>query len=774
MAKSVASKGVPARTKKRRKSPTWVRWLKISFALLTLIFLAGAAVIGFMFMVAFKQAGDEVKALLGNKLTANLSKEMSTMFARDHKTILWTSSDERRDPIESYKEIPDSVIHATLAAEDVRFFDHAGVDYRAVVRSVFRDVREQRSAQGASTITMQLAKRLFTSPEKSMQRKIHDACLAIQIERQLTKEEVLRQYLNEVFYGNGAYGIKAASEVYFGKSDLKKLTISEAAMLARIVRTPSKENPYKDFKLAKKNRDVVLGIMRDKGWISEDQFKKALAEKVHLQPRSVASGEHIYRAPYFVRYVLDQLKRDLPDADIRGGGYSIETTLDPTIEAITEKEVKNIVHEFRRRRVTTAAFVTMDQDGQILSMVGGVDFEHHQYNAISQGRRQPGSSFKPIVYSAALSTGALRPGDSISSGPFVYKDPYNGKVWAPENDNGFGGYVSIRSALAQSINTCAARVIQQVTPAIAVQYAHNIFGYTSKLDPVLALCLGTSAVSPLEQAQAYSVFMLHGDRATPFGVLRVLGPDKNAVKVYQPDIRRGVLDANVAGQMDEYLRAVVTSGTGTAALIVKDARGKTGTTQDYRDAWFCGYTNNMVGIGWVANEKYDPKHNPPYYYEKTAGLFGGTVTARLWANIFKQVQRIKGAGDPREARRLEREIDIETDAHKLEPIGRDHSAPVDDNRGASDETVPADGNDTAPPPGDMEPASNVDRNPPPVTEAPKRSRRERRAENVDYVTVEVCADTGLKATIYCPETVRRRFPRGEEPSRYCRRHGPNG
>jgi penicillin-binding protein 1A len=730
---------------------------------------------------------DEQLVSLPEKLNFEKGAE-TVIYARDGKTVLYSTSKETRDPVEHYDDIPLNVIHATLAAEDKRYFDHSGVDYYALCRSIVTDVRERRTAQGGSTITMQLVKRLYTSPEKTFTRKVRDVALAVEIEKKLTKPEILQDYLNQVFYGNGAYGIKAASEVYFNKPDMNKLTIGEAALLARLVRKPSDENPYKDRKKSISNRNEVLATELEEHWITQDEYEKAVNEKLHLAPKHFGSGEHRYLAPYFVNYILDYLKKDMPEVDFSAGGYQIQTTLDPSLEKVAENQVLYTVEHHRNERVTTGAFVLMNSDGEILAMVGGIDYEHHQYNAVVQGRRQPGSSFKPIVYSVALTLKAISPGDSISGGEYTYTDPYSGKEWNPQNDNGPTGFVSIPTAIAQSINTCAARVCEKVGPENVVSYAHSVFGYTSPIDPVLSIALGSQAVSPLEQAQAYSIFQSHGDRATPYGITRVLGPDNQVIKSYGPNIHKTVLDPEVAAFMDTCLRGVVTGGTATRARVIDDARGKTGTTQDFRDAWFCGYTNNLIGIAWVANEKHDPSHNPPYFYDPMAHVFGGHVPTEMWVGVMRAAQEKYGKGSPPPpAEQLQRQdMEISTSVDKATRDDNSANSSTKDNSDNSDNSSDnSDSNTDTAKPDKKSKDDNQDPNTPddPATPPQKaaaqppdtvqntRPRRKRTAAT-EMVTVEVCADTGMRATAYCPETIAKSYVKGTEPTQYCTKHRP--
>lgn len=578
--------------------------------------------------------------------------------------VLYTVTAENRQPIR-IEDVPLVVRQATLAAEDKRFFDHSGVDAWAIGRALFTSAKEGRAAQGASTITMQLAKRLYTSPQKTFGRKIEDMALAVMIERTKTKQQILELYLNQVFYGSGAYGIQSAADVYFGK-ELDKLTIAEAALLSRCVRRPSDENPYADPEKAIANRNVVLNTMREEGMITEQQYQSALKEKLKLRrTRSrILTGEKT--APYFVDYVLDVVRRELPNIDVTAGGYRIETTLNTVMQEDAEQAVRKLVNDYRKSRVTTGAFVLMNREGQILAMVGGVDYKRNQFNMVSQGRRQPGSSFKPFVYAAALERHDIRPTDSISNARFVYRTG-GGKVWSPDNSSGrYGGSVSIRTAIASSINVPAVRVMDKVGPSIAVEFAHDVFGFQSELAPVLSLVLGAGAVSPLEMAQGYSVFMLNGDRATPYGIKRIIGPNGELVKSFEPRIASGVLSSSTAQLMDGFLRAVVTSGTARRASSVINARGKTGTTSDNLDAWFCGYTDELLGIGWIANEVPSKSKDRKWDYLKMSStVFGGTVTVRMWTDIMTTAQKKIGE-KPRKI--ADREYGVSTkDDDKSEP-----------------------------------------------------------------------------------------------------------
>lgn len=739
--------------------PPWVRLVKRALVLAVVLICSGLVVFGLLFARELSWAAEEVPKL--DTIAQQLSGQPTVIVSSDGKTLYRAQTEYRK--IARFDEIPATVRNATLAAEDLRFYDHVGIDFRAMARVLFVNVREGRAAQGGSTLTMQLSKRLYTGPERSFGRKLKDMALAVQLERTMSKDEILTLYLNQVYYGSGAYGIKAAANTYFGK-DLKSLSLAEAALLARTVRRPSEENPFKSPERALENRAIVLRSMLDAGMIGRPEYERARQEPLKLAPRHFGSGERILGSPYFVRHVLDTLKREMPEIDVTKGGFRIETTLDSRLDALAAEKVRDVVRRYARQKLTTGAFFLMDADGRILAMAGGADFETNQYNVISQGRRQPGSAFKPFVYAAALSTGALGPNDSISNEPHYLDDPVRGRRLWPKNANGkYGGSVSVRSALSRSLNVPAVRVCELVGPDTAASYARDVFGFKSAIDPVPALVLGSSAVSPLEMAQGYSVFMLQGDRAKPFGVLRVIGPTGAVLRAWSPQIQRHVLDEQVADWMDGFLRAVVTGGTATAASSVPNSRGKTGTTSEHRDAWFCGYTNSLVGIGWVASQRLEGK---TWVYDPMNSVFGGRVTVQIWTGVMREAVRLREADEKRLSRRISVPAPSAPEAVPADPAidnvaGGDGIPPIE----IPPDMAPATGagdRPTEPRSGTGEPDGRETPAPKPPGAGPER----------EAIAVEVCADTGLRATAYCPETVTRSFSRREIPSGRCPVHGP--
>lgn len=757
MAAKSASRTAPTarirarKSSERSKRPEWVRRLKLGLTWGAILFSIVFIVFGAMFYKELQWAAAYLPKV--ESYIQSLASNPSVIVSSDGK-ILFRAQVEYRKPAK-FEDIPEVLKDATLAAEDSRFYDHSGVDWWAISRAAFVNVKEGRVAEGGSTLTMQLAKRIQRDTSKSFQRKVRDMALAVQIEKTHSKDQILTLYLNQVYYGSGAYGSGAAASVYFNKK-IQDLSLAEAALLARIVQRPSQNNPFDNPKVALENRHIVLGRMLSEGMISRSQYEEADSEPVKLQPRHFDSGSRSIRSKYFVDYVLDTIRRDFPEIDFTKGGYRIETTLDTRLDDVAQAKVQEVVKKYATKKVTTGAFVLLDNQGRILAMVGGVDHKRNEYNVVFQGHRQPGSAFKPFVYAAALSTGAISPHDRISNDQLVIEDPVKGTIRWPKNAKpNYGGTLSIGSALAGSINVCAARVCQIAGPTTVARYARDVFGFRSELDPVLALALGSSAVEPLEMAQGYGVFMLRGDRAKPYGIARVIGPDGEVLREYGPEITRGVLDPRVAGWMDGYLRGVVTGGTATRAKVIPNARGKTGTTSDHRDAWFCGYTNSMVGIGWVANEHYDGRQ---WVYDPMSRVFGGRVTIEIWVGVMKEAVKLYAANEKERGKDI-----IPPKEEIVPPVGE---PPIDDAAGTDTKTItpPPDpgaattGGDTTVGEGTTPPTTNSN----PVKEPIP----------AEMVEVEVCAESGKVANPYCPETVTRRFPRGKEPAARCHLHGP--
>lgn len=735
----------------KRKRNKWVRRAKLALCLL-LVFVSIGVVSASLYAKRQLDWAAGVVPELPEKMVV-LSAEPTLILDRNG-TVLETIQTEFRKPVR-LKDVPDKVIKATLAAEDKRFYNHQGVDYWAMGRAFVTTATGKR-VEGASTITMQIAKRVFTNSEKTLDRKAQDIALAIMIEQKLTKEQILELYLNQIYYGSGAYGISAAAEVYFGKK-LDDLSVGEAAMLARCVRRPSQDNPFADQETALRNRTIVLDIMRDEGWVSQTEFEKFKKEPLKLnKTRKESSKERL--APYFCDYVRAYIKDKFPDLDLSKGGYRIETTLDWKLQKVSEQNVRQMVAQNRHLRITTSAFVLLDNEGRVLAMVGGPDYKKNQFNVITQGRRQPGSSFKPLVYATAFEVGALHPGGSVSNAPYLIPTD-NGRGKRYVKGGGKGGSVSIRTAIASSINTPAMWACKEAGVENVVQMAHQAFGIKSELPVVESIALGADEVTPLEMAVAYSVFQSGGDRVEPFGVAKIIGPDGVPLLINHPNPARRQLSAASAQGIDACLRAVVTGGTGRAASPVTNARGKTGTTSDNKDAWFCGYTDKYIGVGWVANATVE-KNGRVRYAPMDDYVMGGHLVAPMWKRILQKAQdlygedarKMNGVRDIGTTEDSEPDVTNATNEPSEEPAVVDDSSPTIPEPGTGEDTAPdAAGGNTAQPEEPLKAPSQDD-------------------GGAQVVFVEICADSGARASIYCPERVRRAFRSGKEPKGRCRIH----
>ncbi|MCS6919431.1 MAG: PBP1A family penicillin-binding protein [Fimbriimonadales bacterium] len=787
--------GGQAQPRKRKRRRWWKRLLAYLTLLLLIALLGGMTFAG----VLYYQVAQMMPSV--SVIENYQPRDASFIYSADG-VLLARIADEYREPAK-LEEIPKHLINATIAKEDRRFWQHSGVDWRGTARALWVNLTEGDIRQGGSTLTQQLARNVFLTQQRTVSRKMQEIILAQEMERRLTKERILELYLNQVYYGNGAYGVKAAARVYFNKP-LERLTLAECALLASLPQRPSGHDPFSNPDEAIFQRNLTLNLMAQEGYITPDQRDAAKAEPLRLsrtRPRTR------FLAPYFVADVLRELEALYGRELLLQGNLKVYTTLNMEMQRAAETALQRGVQAFRNQGVTQGAVALIDlRTGQIRALVGGVNFQRSQYNNITQGRRQPGSAFKPIVYATAFELGKLRPTSTLSDTPLNLPGG-GGKRWRPQNADGkFRGSVSVTRALASSINIPAVRAAQLVGAEKVVEFARTRFGVESPLDPVLPLALGASAVRPLELAKAYSVFALGGNRVEPFMLRRVV--DRNGVVLLeqQGQITPNVLSPQSAEWMDEILRQAVVNGTGKAAARIPNARGKTGTTSDYRDAWFVGYTDEYLAVVWVASEYYNPQ-TQRWEYRPMRRVFGGTVCARIWADMMEQVNAIEKKLQSRQARPSEPAAAEPTPTPEAEP-----PAPVEDASGDAEAppaiAPPAEALPNAPseapraepePPAVSAPAPRREPEPPavsgsstnPIASAPAAPRTSDAAPSLaggapreskppappppppppEYATVSVCADTGLTATDYCPEVVRKRFEKGKEPQRRCNKHG---
>jgi penicillin-binding protein 1A len=523
------------------------------------------------------------------------------------KVLLAELFTQKRLPV-PLKKIPDHLKKAIIATEDRHFYEHAGVDLKGIARAIIRDIMEGGFVQGASTITQQISRTLFLSPRKSITRKLKEAFLTFQIERRYTKDEILELYLNQVYFGSGAYGVEAAARTFFGKT-VNELDLAECALIAGMPKSPSRYSPLTDKTLALKRRAVVLKQMRRNGVITQEEFGTAVSAPLHL----AENKGRLMNAPYFVAYAQNLLERELGGDHLYRTGMTVFTTLNYEMQVAAEKAVEKGLEQVSARRARSglpadgppqAALVALDtRQGAILAMVGGRVFKESPFNRATMARRQAGSAFKPLVYACAVENGFAQ-NYLIWDGPVAFKGAKEGLDWTPENfSKKFKGEMTLRQALAVSQNIPAVKLLNKLGPSVAVQCAHRM-GIESPLQANLSLVLGTSEVTLLELTAAYAVFPNGGVRVRPFAILEVVDPKGRSIWRARPQMN-SVISAEAAAILTDMLREVVLSGTGRAARSIgRPLAGKTGTTDSYRDALFVGFSPTLAAGVWVGLDRY--------------------------------------------------------------------------------------------------------------------------------------------------------------------------
>src|SRR4051794_36697454 len=504
------------------------------------------------------------------------------------------------------RELPAFLAKAFLAIEDRRFYSHYGVDPFGVLRAVAANVLHRGVSQGGSTISQQLAKNLFLTQERTMQRKLQEVILALWLERKYSKDEIFDLYLNRVYFGNGAYGVEAAAQRYFGKS-ARNITLSEAALLAGLVKSPSKLAPTRNFDGAERRAQIVLAAMTDAGYVSADAAKGAIAVAPKIV-KQTAGGSINYVADWVMDVLNDVVGRVEQD-------IVVETTIDPTLQANAEKSLLDeLTPKGAKFGVEQGAMVVMTPQGAVRALVGGKNYAESQFNRAVAAKRQPGSAFKPFVYLTALERG-LTP-ETIRE-----DKPIDVKGWKPENySHEYFGPVSLTKALALSLNTVSVRLTLEVGPQSVVRTAHRL-GISSKLEPNASISLGTSEVSMMELVSAYVPFANGGIAVAPHVIDKVrTAGGKLIYRARNPGLGR-VIDERTAAMMNQMMQETLNSGTARKAdLGGFPAAGKTGTSQDYRDAWFIGYTGHLIAGVWLGNDDNTP----------TKKLTGGAMPADVW------------------------------------------------------------------------------------------------------------------------------------------------
>jgi len=666
--------------------------------------------------------------------------------------------EEERDLIR-LKDIPLLIRQATVAVEDRRFYQHQGIDPRGIVRALYHNLRGGRVEQGASTITQQLARNIWLTPERTLDRKIKEMLLAIEMERKFSKDEILEMYLNEVNYGHGAYGIATAAKLYYDKDPdkLAELSLAQAALLVGLPQRPSTYSPFDHPDWAKHRRDQVLDALVRDGHITAAQAAEARKEDAQkgLAKRRTR-GLLSWRAPYFTTHVIKVLSDTYGPEVVQRGGLRVYTSLDTRLQQAAEEALAAGVKRLSGQRVDTGALVCLEvRTGRVLAMVGGVgEFREHQWNGATQARRQPGSAFKPYVYAAALENG-WGPYDHISGASVTVSEGYSTHTFH-NYSRGQEHMWSLASALAQSVNCAAVRLQQQVGAEQVVEVASQLIDIPpTRLHHFPSLALGTAELSPLEMATGFAAFATAGLRAKRMYVDSI--EDARGELLYQaePEVER-VLHRPSGISMIGMLEGVVRGGTGTRARLSGVAcAGKTGTTQRYRDAWFIGFTPDICTAVWVGRADGGP----------TARIYGGSAAAPIWRDFMTKAVDILGLKDSQfptgeGAKGGKRAGPQQQKEQQTEPVRLticvDSGARATRYCPNTREEIFAPG--TAP--GGVCTLHGPGAGP---AEGPSGG-----------VEVTVCTQSGKRATSYCPSTALRYFPPGTAPGGYCTLHHAAG
>lgn len=571
------------------------------------------------------------------QLLKRYSKELpSTSSLEDYKPSLITRFyDIHNEPIAEIftekrtvvplQKIPVDLQNAVIATEDERFFKHWGIDLHGVGRALVNNIFKGRVVEGGSTITQQLARALFLTQDRTMSRKIKEALLSLEIEKKYTKEEILQLYLNQVYFGHGAYGVEQASRVYFGKH-VQDLNLAECALLAGMLRAPKFYSPFEYPQNAQRRAQVVLKLMYQQRYITIEEKKNANLYKYYTKkPKFVANS---------ATYAVDSIKQRLEDKygtnALYKGGLQVYTTLDLSMQRAAENIIDKRLQAFDIAHSTNTpvqcALIAIDpKNGQIRALVGGRNFELSQFNRVTQAKRQPGSAFKTFVFTTALENG-FNASSLIDDSPITLIGG-DDKEWSPQNyDMEYWGNTTLRRALEFSRNICAVKLVTELTPEAVITYAHNL-GIKSSLGKNLSIALGTSEVTLKEITNAYATLANNGIKTTPYDIIEVKDASGNILEQNVP-VEQTVLSEQTAYLMTNLLKGVVQHGTGyTAKSLGRPCAGKTGTTNDCTDAWFIGYTPELVCGVWIG---YDDHRS---LGDKETG---GVLACPIWTNFMRE------------------------------------------------------------------------------------------------------------------------------------------
>ncbi|MBQ3646670.1 MAG: PBP1A family penicillin-binding protein [Synergistaceae bacterium] len=603
----------PVKVKKRKKKRFSI--LKIFFMTILLVILlaTGALSAGVAYYVV--KLSEDLPSMI--ELANPKSSLPSILYDRNGEVIARLFI-ENRTPLE-LSQISPNLIRSVLAAEDSAFYQHGGIRIGSILRALWTDIVEKGKVQGASTITQQLARNLFLSHEKSITRKAKEIIIAMRLEKLFPKDKILELYLNTINFGRGAWGAETAARTYFDKS-AKDLDLAQSSILAGLIANPGRYNPLSSLSNAKARQNYVLGRMETLGWITPEQRDEAYNEELEFRTRANKIEEY-NRAPYFVSHLLfnDLLPKYGKD-EVYSGGMQIYTTLDVNLQDKAREAIQTL-----NKNVMGALVCIEAKSGEVLALVGGKDFKESKFNRATQAIRQPGSSFKPIVYAAAMEEDVM-PSDHFLDAPITFKQAGSrGKGWSPHNSSkGYSGEVTLQRALTSSLNTVAVRVAAYIGTEVIVQMARNMGIETKYLPNDLSIALGSASLTPLEMAVAFNCFNNGGKRIVPLMIREIRDRDGNIIEQRQT-AEVQAMRPETAYAIRSMLQDAVRAGTGKPAAVPKiNTFGKTGTSNDFIDAWFVGGIPGLTTAVYVGRDDH-----------KTMGRrgFGGTIAAPIWKSF---------------------------------------------------------------------------------------------------------------------------------------------
>ncbi|MHB8280318.1 MAG: transglycosylase domain-containing protein, partial [Candidatus Humimicrobiaceae bacterium] len=565
-----------------------------------------------------------------DELNPSDSAETSKVYALDGTLITEFHTEENRE-IVPFEKMSNYIKDAILAVEDKRFYDHQGVDYIRIIGAFIADVKAGNKEQGASTITMQYIRNVYFAPEKTFMRKINEAVMAIQLEKKYTKDKILEMYLNTIYFGVGTYGVEKASQAYFGIS-ANDLNLQQAALLAALVKAPSIYNPYSDIKKAQDRRNLVLKLMYEQQRIDKEQYLNAISSPVELnKDTQLAEDEQQSQiAPYFIDYVKQQLyEKKFTDYDVFKGGLRIYTTLDIGLQEKAENAIRTA---FPQDPGSSYSLISTDPaNGYIYALIGGKDYNTNKFNIATQGKRQPGSVFKVPVLMTSLNMN-LSPNDKYNpNGPITINIP-SGPDWTVEN---YGGTnydtqaMTVVDATINSVNVVYAQLIMKVGAENVEKLCNDMGIEDIGSNPAIALGGLEEGITPLDMSKIFSTLAANGYYREPVCILKITDSSGNILYEYDPnknENNKQIMDASAAYNTTKILERVILEGTGKGANIGRPAAGKTGTTSDFRDAWFGGYSPELATVVWMGHME----SNKPMEPIEGRNLTGGSYPADIW------------------------------------------------------------------------------------------------------------------------------------------------